>query len=229
MRKKRTKMGVGLLLSCLLLAGCAAKPAETAAGGSSEPAPPQQEVSSEFTASPQEISTEETAVPEQGSQPVGLSGESESVPAKAVFADRYDVDAVNNELAEHGLREYESSFLKIGAVDGLIYLDQGDGAAIYSSGIYCGWVAAWDFGDIDRLGGEKTLDNYVENCFGGTSSLGSERTETVSLPGEITRYTYANKVLYSKILQDRLAREGLCADYDEALERCAFETTVTVY
>lgn len=136
-------------------------------------------------------------------------------------------------LKKYGLTTYEAPFAEISPVNRLQYVDIGDGVEIYQDGVFCGWFAAWNFSDVAdfteaKVIGDETMDAYVEHRFGGTRSMGCERTGKETLSDGITRYDYAVKVLIQKG-DDWLVTTGIYDTVEEMEARGTYTLNVSVF
>lgn len=178
--------------------------------------------------------TTETAA-EESTQPTDSEDEDESIPetSNSEIVSSFDGEKEKAYLDKYGLTAYESPFAAVGGVNGLRYVDIGDGVEIYQGDAFAGWFAAWDFSDVSELGEDKIISDeninaYVERKIGGVDSMGITRVGREELSDKVVRYDYELKVL-AQSGDDWLVTSGIYNSEDDMLKRGTYTLNVSAY
>lgn len=189
----------------------------------------------EPSADPTEGNRTTEASTEESTELTEPETEDESVPETSNSSIISSFDGAKDEayLEKYGLITYESPIATIKGVNGLQYVDIGDGVEIYRLGQFCGWFAAWDFSDVSALGGDKliseeNIDAYIERLIGGLNGAGATRIGEEELSGGVVRYEYEVKVLAQKE-NDWMVTSGIYDSEEEMLERSTYTLNVSAY
>lgn len=182
------------------------------------------------------VNNQSTEAPtEESTKPTETEEDDETVPetSNSLTVSSFDGEKDEDYLKKYGLTAYEAPFVEIAAINGLQYVDIGDGVEIYKDSEFCGWFAAWDFSDVadfteSKVIGDENMDAYVEHRFGGTQSMGTERVGKEMISDGITRYDYEVKVLVQKG-DDWLVTSGIYDTEEEMLERGTYALNISVY
>ncbi len=161
-------------------------------------------------------------------------GETEAAEtSNSAIVSSFDGQKNDTYLKKYGLSAYRSSLMDISAVNPFKYIDVGDGVEIYQGDVFCGWLAAWDFGDVSESGGdavigEDTIDDYVERRFGGVHSMGTKRLGKEEISEGCVRYDFEVKALVQKG-DDWLIATGIYGTEKEKNERGTYSMAVSAY